>query len=59
MFTAEHALPLLRQQMQVQGLEGLGLGGHEAAAIAAGAVVEYLRRTKQGALEHLDGLRFL
>ncbi len=57
-FTAEHALPLLQQQFRVQSLDGLGLGGHEAAAIAAGALLEYLRRTKQGALEHVDGLRF-
>jgi DNA mismatch repair protein MutS len=26
--------------------------------VAAGAIVHYLRATKQGALEHLDGLRF-
>ncbi len=57
-FTAEHAVPLLRRQMRVHSIEGLGLGGHETAAIAAGALLEYLRRTRQGALEHIDGLRF-
>ena len=36
----------------------MGLGGHAAAAVAAGAIVHYLRATKQGALEHVDGLRF-
>jgi DNA mismatch repair protein MutS len=56
--TAEHALPLLRQQFRVLSLDGLGLGGHEAAAIAAGGVVHYLRQTKQGALEHLEAVRF-
>ena len=56
--TAEHALPLLRQQFKVLALDGLGLGGHEAAAIAAGGLVHYLRQTKQGALEHLEAVRF-
>jgi DNA mismatch repair protein MutS len=36
----------------------MGLGGHEAAAIAAGALLHYMRQTKQGGLEHVDGLRF-
>jgi DNA mismatch repair protein MutS len=56
--TAEHALPLLRQQFKVLSLDGLGLGGHEAAAVAAGGLVHYLRQTKQGALEHLEAVRF-
>ena len=56
--TAEHALPLLRQHLRVLTLDGLGLGGHEAAAIAAGGLVHYLRQTKQAALEHLEPVRF-
>lgn len=57
-FTEDYATPLLRQQLRVHSLDGMGLGGHAAAAVAAGAIVHYLRATKQGALEHLDGLRF-
>jgi len=57
-FTAEYAVPLLKQHLKVLTLDGVGLGGHEAAAVAAGAMLEYLRRTKQGALEHVDGVRF-
>ena len=57
-FNAEHALPLLRQQFRVLSLDGLGLAGHEAAAAAAGALVHYLRQTKQGALEHVEAVRF-
>src|SRR5215469_13964390 len=57
-FTEDYAVPLLRQQLKVHSLDGMGLGGHAAAAVAAGAIVHYLRATKQGALEHLDGLRF-
>ena len=56
--TAEHALPLLRQQFRVMSVDGLGLGGHEAAAVAAGGLVHYLRQTKQGALEHVEAVRF-
>ena len=56
--TAEHALPLLRQHFRVASLDGLGLGGHDAAAIAAGGLIHYLRQTKQGALEHVEAVRF-
>jgi DNA mismatch repair protein MutS len=57
-FNAEHALPLLRQHFKVLSLDGLGLAHHESAAIAAGALVHYLRHTRQGALEHLEAVRF-
>jgi DNA mismatch repair protein MutS len=57
-FNEEYAVPLLRQQLRVHSLDGLGLGNHAAAAVAAGAIVHYLRTTKQGALEHLDTLRY-
>ena len=57
-FTEDYAIPLLRQQLKVHSLDGMGLGGHAAAAVAAGAIVHYLRATKQGALEHIDTLRY-
>ena len=57
-FTAEYAVPLLRNHFKVHSLDGMGLSGHEAAAVAAGALLHYLRGTKQGGLEHVDGLRF-
>jgi DNA mismatch repair protein MutS len=57
-FTAEYAVPLVRNHFKVHSLDGVGLGGHEAAAVAAGAVLHYMRQTKQGALDHVDGLRF-
>jgi DNA mismatch repair protein MutS len=57
-FTPDYALPLLRQQLRVHSLDGMGMAGHDAAGVAAGAIVHYLRATKQGALEHLDTLRF-
>jgi DNA mismatch repair protein MutS len=57
-FTEDYAVPLLRQQLKVHSLDGMGLAGHAAAAVAAGVIVHYLRATKQGALEHLDTLRY-
>jgi DNA mismatch repair protein MutS len=57
-FTEDYALPLLRQQLRVHSLDGMGLAHHTAAAVAAGAIVHYLRATKQGALDHLDTLRY-
>jgi len=57
-YTAEYSLPVLRKQLGVHSLEGLGLGGHETTAIAAGALVHYLQKTMQGGLEHIDGLRY-
>ncbi len=57
-FTPDHAIPLLQRQFGVQSIDGLGLAGHAAALSAAGGVLEYLRRTRQGALEHVEGVRF-
>jgi DNA mismatch repair protein MutS len=57
-FTAEYAVPLVRNHFKLHSLDGMGLGGHEAAAVTAGALLHYMRATKQGGLEHVDGLRF-
>ncbi len=57
-FTPEYAVPLLKRHFMVHSLEGLGLGGRQAAAVAAGALLEFMRRIKQGSLEHVDTLRF-
>ena len=57
-FSAEYAVPLVRNHFKVHSLDGMGFGGHETAAIAAGALLHYMRSTKQGGLEHVDGLRF-
>jgi DNA mismatch repair protein MutS len=57
-FTPDYALPLLRRHAGVHSLDGLGLTGHEAAAVAAGALLHYLQQTKQGGLEHIDTIRF-
>ena len=51
-------MPLLRNHLHVHSLDGLGLANHETAAVAAGALLHYLRATKQGNLEHVDSLRY-
>ncbi len=58
-FTANYALPLLERQLGARSLEGFGLAGHTAAAIAAGAVLHYAQNTQRSALQHIDTLRFL
>ena len=58
LFHPEHAAPALLAQMRVTTLEGMGLQGHEAATGACGAIVEYVRRTQVGALEHVDRIRY-
>jgi DNA mismatch repair protein MutS len=57
-FTGDYALPLLQQQLNAHSLEGFGLGGHPAAAIAAGAIIHYVRQTQQASLAHIDTLSF-
>ncbi len=57
-FSVEYAVPLLRNHFKVHSLDGMGLGGHEAAAVAAGALLHYIQKTKQGAVEHIDGVRY-
>jgi DNA mismatch repair protein MutS len=57
-FSADFAIPLLERQLGSQSLEGFGLAGHAAAAIAAGAIVHYVRSTQQNEASHVDSLRF-
>jgi DNA mismatch repair protein MutS len=57
-FTHDFAVPLVERQLHVKSLEGFGLVGHEAAAIAAGAVLHYVRTTQKNEALHIDSLRF-
>ncbi len=57
-FSAEYGLPLLRNHFKVHSLDGMGLAGHEAAAVAAGVLLHYIQKTKQGAVEHIEGVRY-
>ncbi len=57
-WTKEFAVPLVERQLNVRSLEGFGLDGHEAAAIAAGAVLHYVRTTQKNEALHIDSLKF-
>ena len=57
-WTPEFAVPLIERQLAVKSLEGFGLNGHEAAAIAAGAVLHYVRTTQKNEALHIDSLKF-
>ncbi len=57
-FSADYAIPLLERQLQARSLDGFGLAGHTAAAIAAGAALHYVRSTQAGDLSHIEGLRY-
>jgi DNA mismatch repair protein MutS len=57
-WTREFAVPLVERQLNVRSLEGFGLTGHPAAAIAAGAVLHYVRTTQKNEALHIDSLKF-
>jgi len=57
-FTRDFAVPLVERQLQVRSLEGFGLIGHEAAAIAAGVLLHYVRSTQKNEALHIDSLKF-
>jgi DNA mismatch repair protein MutS len=57
-WTHDFAVPLVERQLHVHSLEGFGLVGHQPAAIAAGAVLHYVRTTQKNDALHVDTLRF-
>jgi DNA mismatch repair protein MutS len=57
-WSRDFAVPLVERQLNVRSLEGYGLVGHEAAAIAAGAVLHYVRTSQKNEALHIDSLKF-
>ncbi len=57
-WTRDFAVPLVERQLGVRSLDGYGLVGHDSAAIAAGAVLHYVRTTQKNEAMHIDSLRF-
>ena len=57
-FAPDHAVALVENHFGVLSLEGFGLAGKPAAAVAAGAILYYARSTQRGALEHVDRIGF-
>jgi DNA mismatch repair protein MutS len=58
-WTRDYAVPLVERKLGVQSLEGFGLAGHPAAAIAAGVILHYVQSTQKLDALHLDSLRFV
>jgi DNA mismatch repair protein MutS len=57
-WSRDFAVPLVERQLNVRSLEGFGLDRHPAAAIAAGAVLHYVRTTQKNDALHIDSLKF-
>jgi len=57
-FTRDYAVPLLERQLGTASLDGFGLSQHPMAAIAAGAILHYVRTTQRVELGHIDSIRF-
>ena len=57
-WTRDFAIQIVERQLKVRSLEGFGLLGHEPAAIAAGALLHYVRTTQKNEALHIDSLKF-
>jgi DNA mismatch repair protein MutS len=57
-WSRDFAVPLVARQLNVHSLEGFGLERHEAATIAAGAVLHYVQTTQKNQALHIDSLKF-
>jgi len=49
---------VVKDQLHLTDIEGLGLRGYEAAVIAAGVLIKYLRSVRKTALKNVSTLRF-
>ncbi len=57
-FAPDYAIPLVENHFGVLSLEGFGLAGRAAAAVAAGAILHYVRSTQRGTLDHVDRIGY-
>jgi len=57
-FSYDSASELLCEQLQVHSLEGFAMADREAATMAAGALIHYLRDTQKVELEHVRSIVF-
>lgn len=49
---------VLKNQLKIKDIEGLGLKGYDSAVIAAGVLVKYLKSVRKSALKNVSSLRF-
>ena len=57
-FAPDYAIPQVENHFGVLSLEGFGLANRAAAAVAAGAILHYVRTTQRGSLDHVDRIGF-
>jgi DNA mismatch repair protein MutS len=50
---------VLKNQLKIKDIEGLGLKGYESAVIASGVLVKYLKSVRKSALKNVSSLRFV
>ncbi|MCP5102687.1 MAG: DNA mismatch repair protein MutS, partial [bacterium] len=50
---------LLKSQLEIADVEGLGLTGYQSAVIAAGVLLKYLKSIRKTALKNISSLRFI
>jgi DNA mismatch repair protein MutS len=50
---------VLKNQLKLTDIEGLGLKGYESAVIAAGVLIKYLKSIRKTALKNVSSLRFM
>jgi DNA mismatch repair protein MutS len=56
-WSRDYAVPLLLRTLGAASLDGFGLAEKHAAAMAAGAILHYVKTTQPGGCEHLRGIR--
>ena len=50
---------ILKSQLKIADIEGLGLAGYDSAVIASGVLVKYLKSIRKTALNNVSSLRFI
>lgn len=50
---------ILKNQLKIANIEGLGLSGYDSAVIASGVLVKYLKSIRKTALNNVSSLRFV
>jgi DNA mismatch repair protein MutS len=50
---------ILKEQLQLQDIEGLGIKSYNSAVIAAGVLLKYLKSIRKTALKNVSALRFV
>jgi DNA mismatch repair protein MutS len=50
---------IVKNQLNLEDIEGLGLKGYDSAVVAAGVLIKYLKSVRKAALKNVSALRFI